>query len=129
MANDRFVVTERPAGVGHNQSLPAQVKCAPKRTSCVATTPVNAENFSADSVRAECDAASAAFADAQSTGRDTYRLGSLAPPKPSFAARFRTCACSISAVARHLELEDGSRILCFLLLDFERRQDVGGSRT
>jgi hypothetical protein len=32
--------------------------------------PVNIENFSVESVRAEWNAAAAAFADAQSTGRD-----------------------------------------------------------
>jgi 2-polyprenyl-3-methyl-5-hydroxy-6-metoxy-1,4-benzoquinol methylase len=51
--------------------------------------PVNAENFSVESVRAEWNAAAAAFADAQATGRDIYRLEVFGPAQAELCGPVR----------------------------------------
>jgi 2-polyprenyl-3-methyl-5-hydroxy-6-metoxy-1,4-benzoquinol methylase len=69
--------------------------------------PVNIENFSVESVRAEWNAAAAAFADAQSTGRDIYRLEVFGPAQvelcgPVRGLRVLDLGCGAGYFAREM---------------------------
>jgi SAM-dependent methyltransferase len=69
--------------------------------------PVNAEVFSVESVRAEWNAAAAAFADAQSAGRDIYRLDVFGPAQaelcgPVQGLRVLDLGCGAGYFAREM---------------------------
>jgi 2-polyprenyl-3-methyl-5-hydroxy-6-metoxy-1,4-benzoquinol methylase len=69
--------------------------------------PVDAANFSVESVRAEWNAAAAAFADAQSTGRDIYRLEVFGPAQAELCGsvqglRVLDLGCGAGCFAREM---------------------------
>ena len=51
--------------------------------------PERSERFDADSVREEWDAAAGAYAEAQATGRDFYRLELFGPAQIEFCGEVR----------------------------------------